>query len=148
MRRQLYEHTWILEDGARLLRICSFNFQFATYERTKSDSFRLRRERIREAASKTIPKNFRRPSWWALRINVEMPRNSPFYHFTLLHCIVGALCKRWMKSDRSRWERLGLYDDDSTDIVRVIHLKRRFGQRGRIRVEVFGCYPSSRSSRR
>jgi hypothetical protein len=131
---------WNLDDEKVYTKIHSFMLQEAfTYaDMRPGQTDKEKRERIRNEANKNFPANVSGVAWWAFRIYVRKSGNRPFDIENVPKLIVDAFCKKQIVQDRSVYEGVGLYNDDTIDYVRVVQVGGERSNDDSTIVEIFG----------
>jgi hypothetical protein len=133
---------WNLDDEAKYVKVHSFDIPEAfTYADTrKGQTDKDKRERIRAKAAEDFPNNIPRVKWWGFRIFVNKSGNKRFDIENVPKLFVDAFCKRQIQEDGSQYTKIGLFDDDTIDLVRVVEVGgSRSQDKDTTRVEIFGC---------
>ena len=132
---------WNLDDEAKYVKVHSFSlpeaFTYADMREGHTD--RDKRERIRAKAAEDFPDNIPSVKWWAFRIFVNKSGSRPFDIENVPKLIVDAFCERQIQKDSSQYTKLGLFEDDTIDLVSVIEIGGMRSQEENTKVEVFGC---------
>lgn len=104
--------------------ICRFSYPKAfTYADTRpGNEDRTKREFIREQAIDSFPVKLQAYSFFAFRISIRKTGNRPFDLDNCPKLIIDSFCKKQVEKDKSRFQTIGLYDDDTIDYVNRIEL--------------------------
>ena len=128
---------WNLDDESKYIKIHSFKLPFVY---TYGNQDKEKRERIRAKAAEGFPVILPKVKWWAFRIDLKKSGIRDFDADNVPKLIVDAFSLKLIHKDRSKFLKLGLYEDDILDFVRIIEIK---GERSQIGdstdVEIFGC---------
>lgn len=133
---------WHLDDETKYVKVHSFTLPEAfTYADTREgQTDKDKRERIRAKAAEDFPNNIPPVKWWAFRISVKKSGNRPFDIENVPKLIVDAFCEWQIQKDASEYIKLGLFEDDTIDFVRVIEVGgMRSQEENTTQVEIFGC---------
>lgn len=132
---------WNLDDEAKYVKVYSFSlpeaFTYADTREGKKD--KDKRERIRKKVAEDFPDNIPHVEWWAFRIFVKKSGKRDFDIDNVPKLIVDAFCRKQIRKDKSQYSKLGLYEKDTIDHVRVVEVGgRRSENEDNTRVEIFG----------
>lgn len=132
---------WNLDDEAKYVRVHSFSLpeSFTYADTRKGQTDKDKRERIRAKAAEDFPDDMPDVEWWAFRILVKKSGNRAFDIENVPKLIVDAFSKRQIELDKSQYKKLGIFEDDTMDFVRIIEVAGLRSQDGDItEVEIFG----------
>jgi len=133
---------WNLNDEVKYVKVYSFSLPEAfTYADTrKGQTDKDKRERIRAKAAEDFPDEIPNFKKWAFRIFVKKTGNRPFDIENVPKLIVDAFCIRQIKKDESPYIKLGLFQDDTIDFVKIVEVGGiRSKDKDVTTVEIFGC---------
>ena len=132
---------WNLDDETRYMKVHAFTIPKAfTYADTRvGHTDRDKREYIRAEAARNFPSSIDGIESWAFRIFVNKSGYRPFDIENVPKLFIDAFCKRQIQQDQSEYGRLGLFDDDTIDFVKIIEVGgRRTQYENTTNVEIFG----------
>lgn len=88
---------------------------------------RKRREIIRQSAIKGFPKLILKYDWYGFHIKVSRNRHSrPLDIENVSKLIIDSFSQSQINRDKSSYPQLVLYEDDSLDYVRILHVEGEF----------------------
>ena len=132
---------WNLDDETKYIKILSFIIPKAfTYGDTRvGHTDKEKREYIRAEAAKSYPDSTTGFQSWAFRIFIKKSGYRRFDIENVPKLFVDAFCKKQIQQDKSEYEKLGLFDDDTIDYVKTIEIGGTRTQYENVtKVEVFG----------
>jgi len=137
---------WNLDDQTKYKKVLEVNLPWATTW-GQTGKYAEERERIRQLAAPLLTNRPDSVEKWAFRITVGKAGRRQFDIENVVKPIVDAFCERQIKADRSQYENLGLYPDDTPDHVVLLEIagSRIVGQET-TRVEIFAVRNPERES--
>lgn len=136
---------WNLDNQACWQRLVLLELPYAqTWADTRQGhTDREKRERIREAAINAIESEVSNTTKWAIRIEVWKRGTRAFDIENVAKLIVDSFCMRQIKRDKSPFEQVGLYPDDSVDYVSMLQIAgHRTSVNDKTTIEIFARIPS------
>lgn len=132
-----------LDDKSRFIKVLSFEIgeSFTYGDTRKGHCDRSKRERIREIACQKLEKHGVELKWWAFRIEVGKPGKAHIDIDNVPKIIIDSFSKRQIKRDKSKYENMGLYEDDSLPYVKLLHVMGSESKKAFMKIEVFGSIP-------
>lgn len=115
---------WNLDNTLSYSHLTTFEYDAAfTYADMRPGSTdKEKRELIRGFASLSFPKEVPPAKWWAFRIVVQKGGTRAFDIENVPKLIIDSFCKKQIVKDRSAYQRVGLYPDDTIDFVRIMQV--------------------------
>jgi hypothetical protein len=137
-------HDYDLDDPERFAKVLDIEVPWAhTYADTEPGRRdRERRDNYRKAVVGKLSPVPAEPLWWAFRIGVEKMGRALDVD-NVAKTIIDAFCtwqiNRDVRDGSPAAEELGLFQDDTIEHVRVLHVVGARGTADRTHVEIFAC---------
>ena len=134
---------WNLDNETVFARIHSFNYSKpVTYGDSRPGHRDAdKREGLRHAVIQDFPRDVPSADWWAFRISIRKTGTSRFDVDNVNKIVIDTFCRKQIEADKSPHKRLGLYDDDTIDYVRMIQTYGERSSEDSMLVEIFGRKP-------
>jgi len=112
---------WNLDDQTKYKKVLEVDLPWATTW-GQTGKYAQERERIRQLAAPLLTSKPVGVEKWALRITVGKAGRRRFDVENVLKPIIDAFCEKQIQADKSQYQNLGLYPDDTLDHVVLLEI--------------------------